>query len=227
LPDGAREERHERIGVVMFCLEMTRDQMAMRMACQMARVEWSELKAGAYTDRTTGKLFPDVWTRLNAAYEFLRSLPILFETDKPLTPARARAKLLTARDQFARDGVRLGLAIYDSIGLMAPDRPNREGKKEIDLNNIGRDLRLLATDDRLPGIHHLEVAQIQVDGECKDCKSLKDHAVNRLIVDLEDDPNEDVIDGRIQIVKQRDGKRGGAVPICFFKKYGLFSDTPR
>lgn len=254
LPDGAREERHERIGVVMFILEMTRDQMAMRMACQVARIDWGELKAGAYTDRATGRIFPDVWKRLYAAHSYLRSLPIVFDTDKPLTPSRARAKLFAAREQFARmpcyacggtgaraddsgakapcpechgtgkRPARLGLAIYDSVGLMLPDRPNREGKKELDLNNIGRDIRNIATDDRLPGVHHLEVTQIQENGDPKDCKSLKDHAVNRLIVDLEDDPEKDVINGRIQIPKQRDGRRGGAVPICFHKKYGLFSD---
>jgi replicative DNA helicase len=227
LPNGAREERHERIGVVMFVLEMTRSQMAQRMACQVARLDWSVMKSGGYTDPATGKLFPDVWKKYMAAQEFLRTLPILFDTDKPLTPSRARAKLLAARDQFAREGVRLGLAIYDSLGLMAPDRPSRDGNREKDLNSIGRDIRLLSTDDRMPGIHHLEVTQIQADGFPKDCKSLKDHAVNNLIVDLEDDPNEDVIEGRIQITKQRDGKRGGHVPICFFKRYGLFSDTQR
>jgi replicative DNA helicase len=257
MPDGAREERHERIGVVMFILEMTRDQMAMRMACQVARIDWGELKAGAYTDRSTGRLFPDVWVRLEAAKAYLRSLPIVFDTDKPLTPSRARAKLFAARDQFARmpcyscagtgtrfdesdaktacpechgtgkRPARLGLAIYDSVGLMDPDRPSRDNNKEQNLNNIGRDLRNIATDERLPGVHHLEVTQIQENGDPKDCKSLKDHVVNRLIVDLEDDPDEDVIDGRIQIPKQRDGRRGVSVPICFHKKYGLFSDTPR
>lgn len=227
LRDGAREERHERIGVIMFVLEMTRDQMAMRLACQVARIDWAELRNGAYTDRSTGRIFPDVWVRLEAAKVYLRSLPIVFDTDKPLTPSRARAKLFAARDQFARDGVRLGLAVYDSLGLMDPDRPSRDNNKEQNLNMIGRALRLLATDERLPGVHHLEVTQIQENGDPKDCKSLKDHAVNRLIVDLEDDPNEPVIDGRIQIPKQRDGARGISVPICFHKKYGLFSDTPR
>lgn len=259
-PDGARVAKHERIGVLAFCTEMTHAQMATRLAFQVARLNWSKYRAGAYTDRATRKLFPDVQERLNAAYAFLKTLPLVWETDKPLTPNRARARILVAREHFARTGApcdaclgvgtqktddidtsfvtcdvcigkgrlptRLGLVIYDSIGHMVPDRPNREGKKEVDLNSVGIGLRNLSLDQKLPGVHHLEVTQIQENGDPKDCKSLKDHAVNFWIVDLEDDPNKSVIDGHIQIRKDRGGPRGTSLPIAFHKPYGLFSDNP-
>lgn len=223
--NGAQVEVHEKIGVVIFGMEMTHEQYAMRMICNCARVDGALLRQGGYIDPTTGRLYPDIAERLQQASDFLKTLPIVFETEGGISPSRLRARIVAVRNELAtKHGARLGMVMIDSVGLMATARALRDDNREKELNRIGRSLRLLSTDKRLPGIHYMAVTQIQPDGRPKDCPSLADHAVNQLTLELDDDTEETVIPGIIRIRKQRDGRHGVRVPIWFHKTHGAFSD---
>ena len=221
---GQRVERVEPIGVVFFCMEMKRGQMAMRMACHVAQVNWSNLRRGRYTDPETGELRPDVNARIAEAMQHVRTLPFLFFTDKPLKPSGVRAKVLAARAKFARHGIKLGLVVIDSIGWMTPERESRENNREKELNEIGRALRDLSRDERIDGVHYIVVTQLQENGKPKDCTSLKDHAVNFAVIDVKNVEGDDEFDGTITVGKQRDGERDIRIPIRFLTRYGVFVD---
>lgn len=222
--DDQRIATDTQIGVLYFSLEMPRKQMAMRMACHVAQVNWAMLRAGRFKDPATGRLRADVAIALREGMRIVRRLPIRIVTDNPMRPSGVRAKVLAARAAFAAEGVKLGVVVIDSIKWMRPNRETREPRPEVELNEIGRDLRDLSRDERIDGVHYIVVTQLQENGKPKDCTSLQDHASNVAVVDTQNVAGADEFEGTVHMKKIRDGERDERVPIRFLKRYGIFVD---
>lgn len=222
--DGQRVVTDTRIGILFFCLEMTRKQMAMRMACQVAQVSWSDLRTGKFTDPETGALRYDINVAISEAMKVVRRLPIRFFTDKGLKPSGVRAKVLAARAAFAAEDTQLGVVVIDSIGWMKPERESRDNNPERELNEIGRDLRDLSRDERIDGIHYIVVTQIQENGKPKNCTSLADHAVNVATLETVNVVGASELEGTIHVRKTREGEREERVPVRYLKRFGVFVD---
>ncbi len=125
------------IGVALFSLEMSKEQLAMRMLCSEARVDLARVRTGHLSERE----FP----KLAMAAGRLADAPIYIDDTPALSVLELRAK---AR-RLKRDPVaKLGLVVVDYIQLMR----SSEGKdnREQEISEISRSLKALAKELNVP-----------------------------------------------------------------------------
>jgi replicative DNA helicase len=123
------------IPVGIFSLEMSKDQLGMRMLCSEARVSSHRMRSGFLSERD--------WPRLTRAAGTISDAPI-FVDDTPAISAlelRAKARRLK-RDQ------NLGLVIVDYLQLMRGS--HRSERREQEISEISGSLKALAKELDLP-----------------------------------------------------------------------------
>ncbi len=127
---------HE-VPVVIFSLEMSRQQLAIRMLCSEARVDSNKVRTGFIGERE--------WAKLTAAAGTLSEAPIFIDDSPTLTVLQMRAK---ARRLKSEKG--LGMVLVDYLQLMK----GREGseRREQEISEISRSLKALAKELNLPVI---------------------------------------------------------------------------
>jgi len=125
----------ETVGV--FSLEMSKEQLVLRMLCADARVDAHRLR--------TGKLSEKDWTRLAKAYADLSQARIFIDDSATLTPLEIRAK---CRRLKAEHG--LGLVIIDYLQLV--QGPGRIENRQQEIAAISRSLKGLAKELSVPVI---------------------------------------------------------------------------
>jgi replicative DNA helicase len=123
------------IPAVIFSLEMSRQQLAIRMLCSEARVDSYKLRSGFIGERD--------WPRLTNAAGILSEAPIYIDDSPALTVLQMRAK---ARRLKSEKG--LGLAVVDYLQLMS----GRGGsdRREQEISEISRSLKALAKELNIP-----------------------------------------------------------------------------
>jgi replicative DNA helicase len=128
------------VGVVIFSLEMPREQIANRMVCSEGRVDVSKVRSG-YLGA------PD-WNKLTQASAYLGSLPIWIDDSPGLSILELRAKVRRLQaeydrvDEQGRKTRRIGLVIVDYLQLMR-GRENASSREQ-EISEISRGLKGLA-----------------------------------------------------------------------------------
>jgi replicative DNA helicase len=133
----ASMEAEAKYGVALFSLEMSKEQLVLRMLCSEARVDSAKARAGYLSDRD----FP----RLVEAAGRLSEAPIFIDDSSDLTAIALKAKCRRLKRERS---VNLGLVIVDYMQLMRAARPNDSREKEI--AEISRSLKALAKELKLP-----------------------------------------------------------------------------
>ena len=129
--------RHK-IPVAIFSLEMSRQQLAMRMICSEARVNFQRLRTGA--------LGQDEVNRLVAAVGKLSDAPIYTDDSGTLSAIELRAK---ARRLQKERGI--GMVILDYLQLMRGSNPRGGTDNRVqEISEISRSLKALAKELRVP-----------------------------------------------------------------------------
>ncbi len=136
------------VGVVVFSLEMPREQLANRMVCSEAKVDVSKMR--------TGYLSPQDWSKLTQAASFLGTLPIWIDDSPGLSIIELRAKVrrlqseFDTRDDEGRKVRKIGAVIIDYLQLMK----GRDGvqSREQEISEISRGLKGLAKELEVPVI---------------------------------------------------------------------------
>ena len=126
-------EKHQTVAI--FSLEMSKDQLVMRMLCSEARVDAHKLRSGF--------LGRDDWPRLVGAADRLTQAPLFIDDTPAMTALEMRAK---ARRLKAEQ--KLELIIVDYLQLMRgrDDATNREQE----ISDISRSLKALAKELGIP-----------------------------------------------------------------------------
>ena len=127
------------IGVAVFSLEMSKEQLVMRMLCSQARVDLNKVR--------TGFLTPKDFPRLATAAGKLADAPIYIDDTPALSALELRAK---ARRLRRDKDANLGLIIVDYLQLMRGSGGNDSREQEI--SEISRSLKALAKELNLPVI---------------------------------------------------------------------------
>ncbi len=124
-------------GVAIFSLEMSKEQLALRMLCSEARVDLARVRNGHLSDRE----FP----KLAMAAGRLADAPIFIDDTPALSVLELRAKARRLKREAA---AKLGLIIVDYIQLMrsSEGRDNREQE----ISEISRSLKALAKEIGVP-----------------------------------------------------------------------------
>jgi replicative DNA helicase len=138
-------------GVAVFSLEMSKEQLVLRMLCSQARVDLSKVRTGFLAQRD----FP----RLAQAAGRIHDAPIYVDDTPALSALELRAKARRLkRDKEAK----LGLIIVDYLQLMRGSG-GRDESREQEISQISGSLKALAKELRLPVIA-LSQLNRQVEG---------------------------------------------------------------
>jgi replicative DNA helicase len=127
-------------GVVVFSLEMPREQLANRMICSEGCVDVGKVRRGF--------LSPQDWSKMTKAASLLGGLPIWIDDSPALNILELRAKVRRLQaeydiaDKEGKRGRRIGLVIVDYLQLMR-GREN-SASREQEISEISRGLKGLA-----------------------------------------------------------------------------------
>ncbi len=127
----------ENVPVAIFSLEMSKEQLALRMLCSQAEVNSHKLR--------TGHLTEDEWGELATVVQQMYEAPIFIDDASETTALTMRAK---CRRLMAEHG--LGLVIVDYLQLMNSHRNVDNRAQEI--GEIARGLKSLARELKVPVI---------------------------------------------------------------------------
>ena len=127
-----------RLGVAVFSLEMSSEQLVLRMLCSQAGLNLAHVRIGRLKDRDFKNLALTAG-RLGGAPIYIDDTPSL-----SVMEVRARSRRLK-RDP----NVNLGLIIVDYLQLM---RGSGEESREQEISNISRSLKALAKEIKVPVI---------------------------------------------------------------------------
>jgi replicative DNA helicase len=126
-------------GVAVFSLEMSKEQLALRMLCCEARVDLARVR--------TGHLAPGELNELAQCAHVLMEAPVYIDDTPAITVLELRAK---ARRLWRDPQSKLGLIVVDYLQLMR----SSEGKdsREQEISEISRSLKALAKELHVPVI---------------------------------------------------------------------------
>ena len=207
------------VPVVIFSLEMSRQQLAIRMICSEAKVDSNKVRTGFFGDRE--------WPKLTAAAGHLSEAPIFIDDSPTMSVLQMRAK---ARRLKSERG--LGMVVIDYLQLMK----GREGseRREQEISEISRSLKALAKELNIPVI---ALSQLNRRPEGRDDKKpvladLRESGAIEQDADVicfifreemydENSKNKGIAE--ILLRKHRNGPTG-SVPLKFFSEQTRFED---
>ncbi|KGF10964.1 DNA helicase [Tissierellia bacterium S5-A11] len=131
----------ENKNVAFFSLEMSQEQLGLRMICSTALVDSQKLRTGRITSQ-------DEWSRIMQAATALYDAPLFIDDTPGITVAEMRSK---ARRLQAEKG--LDLIIVDYLQLMQGSQGRRQAEnRQQEISEISRSLKSLARELKVPVI---------------------------------------------------------------------------
>jgi replicative DNA helicase len=209
------------IGVAVFSLEMSKEQLAMRMLCSEARVDLSRVRTGHLSDRE----FP----KLAMAAGRLADAPIFIDDTPALSVLELRAKARRLKRDAA---TKLGLVVVDYVQLMR----SSEGKdnREQEISEISRSLKALAKELQVPVVA-LSQLNRQVESrnppiprlaDLRESGAIEQDADVIVFLYREEYYNEDTDRkgvAEVHVAKQRNGPTG-QVDLTFLREFTRFEN---
>ncbi|MDR0339353.1 MAG: replicative DNA helicase [Desulfovibrio sp.] len=124
------------VGVLIYSLEMSMQQLMMRMLCSWGKVDVSRV-------RRSRELTDDDWLALHDAAEVFSNAPIYIDDSPSLSTLEMRAR--TRRLKAEKN---VGLVVVDYLQLMRSSR--RTDSRELEISDISRNLKAMAKELNLP-----------------------------------------------------------------------------
>jgi replicative DNA helicase len=121
--------------VAIFSLEMSKEQLSLRMLCAEARIDSSRLRSGFFS--------MEDWDRVTDAADILSPAPIFIDDSPSLSALDVRAK--ARRLKMDKN---IGLIVIDYLQLMQ-GRASAE-RRDLEISEISRSLKALAKELHLP-----------------------------------------------------------------------------
>ncbi len=206
------------IPVAIFSLEMSKEQLAIRMLCSEAKVDAQAIRTGRLTDGE--------WQRLTFAANRLSQAPIFVDDTPAITVLELRAK---ARRLMAEQG--LGLVIIDYLQLMR-SREHRE-RREQEISEISSSLKAMAKELNVPVVALSQLNRRVEErpdkrpqlADLRESGAIEQDAdvivfIYREEVYKKDTPDKGIAE--LIIGKQRNGPTG-VVRLAFLSKYSSFA----
>jgi replicative DNA helicase len=125
------------IPVAVFSLEMSKEQLSLRLLCSEARIDSSRLRSGFFS--------MEDWQHLTDAAGVLAAAPIFIDDSPSLSAMEVRAK--ARRLKLDKN---IGLIVIDYLQLMQ-GRADAE-RRDLEISDISRSLKALAKEINLPVI---------------------------------------------------------------------------
>lgn len=189
--------------VLIFSLEMSKEELTDRMLCSLAKYDLLDFRKGHLN--INGYRLKGAVDSLRKAVLIIRDAP-----DTGITQMRA-----VARRMKRKRGIRA--VIVDYLQLI-PSAPGRRENREQEVATISRGLKAMAKELNLPVI---ALSQLNDDGKVRESRAIA-HDANLLLV-IQEEEGKDGHPSRhfIKIAKQRNGPRE-RVPVRFIKHCARF-----
>jgi len=209
----------ERVPVVVFSLEMSKEQLVHRMLCAHARVDVHKAR--------TGFLAQSDWPRLTHAAGELAEAPIFIDDSPNLTALELRAKARRLKSQH-----QIGLIIVDYLQMMRGSF--RAENRQQEISEISKSLKALAKELNVPvlAVSQLSRAPEQREdrrpqlSDLRESGSIEQDADVVLLLFREEvyRPNEENR-GKAELIvaKQRNGPVD-VVPLAFLREFTRFEN---
>ena len=211
----------EKIGVAVFSLEMSKEQLVMRLLSSVGRIDSQRIR--------TGKLRSEDWPKLTRAVGMLSEAPMFIDDTPAISVLEMRAKIRRLASQH-----QIGLVIVDYLQLMR-GRNDIENRTQ-EISEISRSLKALAKEHNLPVValsqlnRGLEsrtdkrpmMADLRESGAIEQdadviCFIYRDEVYNK----ADDNPEKGIAE--VIIGKQRNGPTGIS-RLTFIKEFTMFEN---
>ena len=123
------------VPVVFFSLEMSKEQLSMRLLCSEARIDSSSVRSGFFSD--------DDWRKLTDAADILSEAPIFLDDSSELTSLDVKTK--ARRLKLEKN---IGLIIIDYLQLMKARTIS--DRRDLEISEMSRSLKSLAKELNIP-----------------------------------------------------------------------------
>lgn len=206
--------------VAIFSLEMSKEQLVMRMLC-------SEAKINAHRFRT-GYLTRDEWARLSRAIGVLSEAKIFIDDTPAISVLEMRAKIRRLKSERKR----LDLIIVDYLQLMRSTQRHESRQQEV--SQISRELKGLAKEMDVPVIAISQLSRapesrnppVPQMSDLRDSGSIEQDADVVMFIYREEyyrqtDENKGLAD--IIVAKQRNGPTD-KIKVVFLKEFTRFEN---
>ncbi len=207
--------------VAIFSLEMSKEQLVIRMLCSQANVEGTRLR--------TGYLNESDWPKLTIAAGSLSESPIYIDDTAALSVLELRSKARRLKSDYG-----LGMVIVDYLQLMK-GRARVESRQQ-EISEISRSLKALAKELNIPviAVSQLSRKTEERTGNRPQLSDLRESGAIEQDADLilfiyrdevynrdPDNPNR----GKAEVIigKQRNGPIG-KIDLAFLDKFTTFKD---
>ena len=127
------------IPVVIFSLEMSKEQLVNRILCSEAMVDSNKVR--------TGKLEEDDWAKLAGAIGPLSESEIYIDDTPGISVTEIRAKCRKLKLEK-----NIGMVVIDYLQLVQGSNSRRNGSREQEISEISRSLKILAKEIGVPVI---------------------------------------------------------------------------
>ena len=238
--DAEEVNADPRFGVMVFSLEMPKEQLANRMMCSEGRVNLSDLRKG--------QVGGEKWDRLVQSANELSQMPIWIDDSPAINILELRAKVRRQQHEFdqlvnGKYKRKIGLVIIDYLQLMR-GRENAQSREQ-EISEISRGLKALAKELRVPVIALSQLNRAVETRSAKDKRpqlsDLRESGAIEQDADviqfiyrpeyyLTDKGSADAqkMKGYAEIIiaKQRNGPTG-RVPVTFIDEYTRFESRAR
>jgi len=122
---------------MIFSLEMSRNELLLRMASAVGEVD-----AGRIQHRT---LTPTDYQRLSAAAGNISRLPLIIDERADISVAQIRAKVRATQRR-----TKVGIVIVDYLGLVRPPRNTPGNDRRVQVDAVSRGFKILAKELHVP-----------------------------------------------------------------------------
>ena len=216
----------EKKPVAIFSLEMSREELMMRLLCSQARADMQKVRRG-YLEKK-------YWSTLTASASQIAQAPIYIDDSSSLSilEMRARARRLAA--ELAAKGTPLALVLVDYLQLMRG--AGRVESRQQEISEISRNLKGLARDLRVPVIALSQLSRRPEEkgregrpqlSDLRESGAIEQDADLVAFIYREEVYNPQSIDAqgkaKIIIAKQRNGPTG-EFELAFIREYTKFEN---
>jgi len=213
----------ENVGVGIFSLEMSREQLVMRMLGSSGSFNLHDLRRG--------KLRAEDWPRLTQACEELSQAPIYIDDNSGISVLEMKSKARRLKQQHG-----LGLIIIDYLQLMSS--PGRVENRQQEISAISRNLKGMAKDLGVPVLALSQLSRgVEARGDhrpmlsdLRESGAIEQDADVVLFIFREEvyKPDDETVQNMATMIvgKQRNGPIG-QFDLHFHKQYTRFNDLAR
>jgi len=208
-----------KVPVAVFSLEMSKEQLVMRMLASEARIELNRIR--------TGKIRADEWKKLTGAAGNLNETNIFIDDSSGLNPLEMRAKARRLKVE-----ANIGLVMVDYLQLMTG--MGKAERRDLEISEISRSLKAMAKELKVPVVALSQLSRAVENRENKrpiladlrESGAIEQDADVIMFIYRDEVYNPDSNDkGSAEIIigKQRNGPTGTTV-LTFINEHTRFED---